>query len=534
MIRHDSRVPRARSARSLTGMSLLVLASAAGPLGLGPGILASEASAAAAHTLHLAYTNYDQSPDPAIFYGEVADDLELGVYQGLTTYGQNNTEVLPSLAKSWTTSSDGLTYTFHLRSGVTFHDGTPFNSAAAKYDWQREMKIGSAPSYMLDDVKSMATPNPLTFVVHLKKPNSAFLAYQASPYGPKFASPSAIKTHLGNDFGQTWLLTHDAGTGPYVLESASQTDGYVLHFYGKYWGHRPYYTTVDISIVPNETTEELELERGQIDLVSFGLNATDLAKLSSEHKFNIEEFPVIGEIYAALNSTRNNILSNKAIRLALQQALNKKLILTQTYGKTATQENQFYPAGELPSGKGEDTVGYNPSPLSKLLAKTRLGKKIVIMESGGGTVQDEMAELVQAELQADGVDASLRVYQPSVTATLAQHPAQQPDIYVQAQFPDTGNPASWGQTFTMRGAPLNLTSTNVPSGDAEINAGLTATTTGKQDADFAKAAEDYLASGEVFPLGNPKLVVVAKPDITHIAHNIGDPSGIVLDQLSHA
>ncbi|MBO0691279.1 MAG: hypothetical protein J2P58_00145 [Acidimicrobiaceae bacterium] len=532
MKRPDRRFRHTRLGRILTSAGALGVATALGTTGLGAGAFTAEASAAASHTLHLAYTNVDQSPDPAIFYGGIGDDVELGLYEGLTTYGQNSSKLLPSLAKSWTISPDGLTYTFHLQPDVTFHDGTPWNSAAAKYSWQRDIKIANAPEYMLSDIQSMDTPGPLTFVVHMKKPNSAFLSYQASPFGPKFVSPTTVKAHLGKDNGQSWLATHDAGTGPYVLKSLSPTAGYVLQAYPKYWGHKPYYTTVDISIVPNETTEELELEHGQIDLISNGLNATDLAKLASEHKYNIQVFPDFDEMYVSINPSRDNILSDRAIRLALQQAIDKKLVIRQTYGKAGTQENAFYPAKELPGGMGDDTLGYHPSVLPKLLGKTHLSKNIVIMEQAGGTVQNEVAELVQAELQAAGVHATLRVYPPAVASALAQHPNQQPDIKVGAAFPDTSSPAAWATTYIMKTAPLNQTSVNVPAGDADINRGQAATTTAKQNFYFARAAQEYMASGQVFPIGEVNSVVVARSGIGHIVHNISDPTGIVLSQLS--
>lgn len=530
MNRHGSRFRRTRFYRMLVAGGVFGVALCMTSFGSFLGAVAAEASTS--HTLRLAYTYYDQSPDPAVFYGGIADDLELGVYEGLTTYGSSTSKLLPSLATSWEVSPDGLTYTFHLRRGVTFHDGTPFNSKAAKFDWEREIKLGTAPSYMLGDVKSMDTPSPLTFVVHLKQPNSAFLSYQASPYGPKFVSPTAVKAHLGSNYGQTWLLTHDAGTGPYELKSASQTGGYVLTAYPKYWGHHPYYTTVDISIVPNVTTEELEFEHGQIDLLTSGLNATDLAKLESEHKYNVETFPVFSEMYASLNPSRNNIFSDRAIRLAVDRAINKKLLVADSYGKLATQENAFYPAGELPAGMGDDTVSYDPSVLKKLLAGSRLSKKIVVMENAGGGVQNEVAELVQAQLEADGVDATLRVYTAAVAATLYEHPNQQPDIYVGSATPDTASPAAWAQTYIMKGAPLNRSSVDVPAADSDIKRGLAATTPARQNYYFAQAAKQYLGSGETFPIGAINLVAVAQPRITHIVHNYADPTGIVLDQLS--
>jgi peptide/nickel transport system substrate-binding protein len=497
------------------------------PVGAG-----STTSKSSSTTLHLAFTAVDQTPDPAVWYGGLGNEVELALYEGLLKYGQNSTTLEPDLATSWSISPNGLTYTFHLRAGVTFHDGTPFNSEACKYSWERDIKIASAPEYMLQDVASMDTPNPLTFVVHLKKRNSAFLDYQASPYGPKFVSPTEVKAHLGSNEGQTWLDTHDAGTGPYVLTSLSQTAGYVLKAYPKYWGKKPYYKNVDISIVPNTTTEELEFENGQLSMLTTDLGVSDLKRFSGNTKYKVSEFPSIYKTYVAMDPTRDNILSDQAIRVAIQEAINKKLIVAQTFGQSASVTSTFYPYRELPTGMGVDKSTYDPSILTKLLAKTHLSKTITIAELAGGGVNDQIAELIQAELQAAGVNATLKTYTQAVYNSLPQHPSEQPDMTVVTSNPDTSSPASWAQTYLEAKAPLNVTSMDVPSADALIESAITQTSTVTADADYSKAAADYLASGETFAIADVDSSVVSQASIAHIAHNVADPYGVVLDDIA--
>jgi peptide/nickel transport system substrate-binding protein len=498
------------------------------PVGAG----STKAPAASSKTLHLAFTEVDQTPDPAIWYGGLGNEVELALYEGLTKYGQDSTTLEPDLATSWKVSANALTYTFHLRAGVKFHDGTAFNSAACKYSWERDIKIANAPEYMLQDVASMATPNPLTFVVHLKKRNSAFLDYQASPYGPKFVSPTEVKAHLGKNLGQTWLNTHDAGTGPYVLKQLSQTAGYVLKAYPGYWGKKPYYKTVDISIVPNVTTEELEFENGQLNMLTTGLGVADLKHFAADKKARVSEFPSIYKTYIAMDPTRDNILSDRAIRVAIQEAVNKKLIVAQAFGSAASVTSTFYPFHELPAGMGTDTSTYDPSILTKLLAKTKLSKKITIAEIAGGGVDDQVAELVQAELEAAGVQATLKTYTGAVYNALPQHPSQQPDITVVTSNPDTSSPASWAQTYLLAKAPLNITSMDVPAADADINAAIVETSTAKADVLYSKAAAAYLASGETFAIADVDASVVSQRSIAHIGHNVADPYGVVLNEVS--
>ncbi|MDQ1361077.1 MAG: peptide/nickel transport system substrate-binding protein, partial [Acidimicrobiaceae bacterium] len=141
-------------------------------LGLAGTTLPSSPAAAASsvltsHTLHLAFGADMQVPDPDIFYEIEGNAVMSSIYEGLVKYANGSTKLVPSLATAWTVSPDGMTYTFTLRSGVTFHDGTPFNSTAAAFSFSRRTGVNSAPAYMLADVTSTATPDPQTFVVHL-------------------------------------------------------------------------------------------------------------------------------------------------------------------------------------------------------------------------------------------------------------------------------------------------------------------------------------------------------------------------------
>ena len=167
--------------------------------------------------LKMAFNANMQVPDPDIFYEVEGNEVTTSVYEGLARYKPDSPEIEPALAKSWTISPDGTTYTFKLRDGVKFHDGTPMNAASWQADFKRRTDVNNAPAYMLADVTSTEAPDPLTFVVHLKQPVSPFLDYMALPYGPKAVSPTALKAHAGTDFAQNYLKDHDAGTGPYTI-----------------------------------------------------------------------------------------------------------------------------------------------------------------------------------------------------------------------------------------------------------------------------------------------------------------------------
>jgi peptide/nickel transport system substrate-binding protein len=161
-----------------------------------------------------------QPPDPDIYYANNGLAIVLNAYEGLVQYKPNvdAVEIAPRLATEWSVNKTNTVYTFKLRDKVTFHDGTPFTSAAVKVAFDRRIKVKGGAAYMVQGVKSVATPDDLTAVVTLSKPNSAFLDYLASPFGPKMESPTGLKQNAGSDDAQTYLSTKDLGTGPYSLE----------------------------------------------------------------------------------------------------------------------------------------------------------------------------------------------------------------------------------------------------------------------------------------------------------------------------
>ena len=140
-----------------------------------------------------------QVPDPDIFYETEGNQVTMSTYEGLVRYQQDppSNEIEPLLATKWEKSPDGLKYTFTLRPDVKFFDGTEFNSEALKTSFERRTAVDQGPAYMLAEVASYETPDPLTFVVNLKRPVSAFMDYLAAPYGPEGDQPDRVRGPRG-------------------------------------------------------------------------------------------------------------------------------------------------------------------------------------------------------------------------------------------------------------------------------------------------------------------------------------------------
>jgi len=251
---------------------------------------ATSSASSASDILRIPYLADMSVPDPDIFYDIEGNSVILSAYEGLLKYAPNTDKIVGDLATSWSESPDRLTYTFHLRPGVRFHDGSPFTAASVIASFKRRLNVGQAPAYMVKPIASMTTPTPLTLVVKLKEPVDPFLDYLASSWGPKMIGPEALVTHAGKDFGQSWLQTHDDGTGPYQLTEFARGRQYVLTRYENWWGTKPFFQKVLLKITPDIGTQQLELENGSVDGIMHSFPAANLSSLPAGVKVKLQAY----------------------------------------------------------------------------------------------------------------------------------------------------------------------------------------------------------------------------------------------------
>jgi len=329
----------------------------------------SSSSTSASRTLRTAFFADSQEPDPDIFYSGEGLQITTSAYEGLVKYTSDPTfKILPSLATKWTVSPDGKTYTFTLRDGVKFFDGTPLDSTAVQKSFERRTAVNQGPAYMLANVTSYETPDPQTIVINLSAPTSAFLDYLAAPYGPKVESPTAIAQHAkGDDLGQGWLKTHTAGSGPYQVSEWTLGQQYVLERNDKWWGPKPYYQKLIIKIMPDASTQQLELEGGDLDFIH-DQPPTALDRFEHKSGFRVESFPNVLKEWLEVNPT-HGVFQNPELRQALRQAIDKKKILSDLFRGRGTLSKSFYPVGILDDPRAADDPKLDPSVLKAAVAK---------------------------------------------------------------------------------------------------------------------------------------------------------------------
>ena len=279
-------------------------------------------AAGEAQTLYIA-TDLDVSGlDPATIY-DLNSRVVFLLYEGLVTLKGDTTEIVPDLAESWEISEDGLTYTFRLREGVTFHDGTPLTAEAVKKSFDRFIEIGQTTACLFQGVlNEIVVDDEMTVSFKLSEPFTPFLALMASHAGPLVISPTTLDEQVGSDLAQGYLFDHAVGTGPYKLESwdpGQQTLTLVRNEdYWRGWEGN-HVDRVVFRYVVETSTRKLMLEQGEVD-IALGLNPDEIQSLEGVGGIQIQTSPTM-RIFDVNMNNQNGPLADVKVRQALSYAM---------------------------------------------------------------------------------------------------------------------------------------------------------------------------------------------------------------------
>ena len=464
-------------------------------------------------TLRLAYLADMAQADPDVFYDIEGNTVILSVYEGLLKYKPDSTEVIPSLAEKWEVSSDGLTYTFHLRSGVKFHDGTPFNAQAMKTSFQRRLDVGAAPAYMVQPIASMQTPDTNTFVVRLKHPVAPFLHYMASSWGPKAISPKALADHAGKDHAQTWLKEHAVGTGPFQLTAFERGQRYELTRFDGYWGQKAHVDEVEIRIIPDIGTQRLQLQSGDVDAILHSFPQAELESAKSNPDLQVRDFSSFLNAIIYLN-TNKKPLSDPALRKTLAGAINRDSLVTEVYGPYAKPSSSTYPSGLLDPALAP--VAYPPSETT---AAAGAGSKLTFAYTADDSgVHRRIAELVQQRLDAAGFSVTIKEVQLPQVFEYVKDLQAAPDMVIQTNTPDGAHPDMWARIEWYSTGGLNYLGYHSPQADRLLDQALETTDKATSNRLYGQAGKILAQDTAIIFVADLRDVMVLRKNLTGVEH----------------
>jgi ABC-type transport system substrate-binding protein len=346
--------------------------------------------------------------DPAITRSRPTEILTEHLFNHLANWKDTQlSDIVPDLAESWAISSDGLTWTFKLKKGITFHDGTPFNAEAVKFNIERilDPKFGSPNRSMFEPIKKVTVVDDYTVAFQTQKPYASLLENLTQVAG-SISSPAAIKK-WGKDYGQ-----HAVGTGPYKLKEWIPGERCVIERYEGYFGKKPKPDAIVYRPVPEGGARVVELESGNADIVNrIPTEAADQLKKNPNVKLWV--IPSSFQVFFELNNARPPF-NDVRVRKAVNYAIDRKAIVEKILGGYGAIPHGLFPPGV--QGRVELTpYTYDPAKAGKLLAEAYpqgYKEKIVIWTPEGRYMKDKsVAEAVQGYLNQLGFQTEFRVWE---------------------------------------------------------------------------------------------------------------------------
>lgn len=255
-------------------------------------------------------------------------------------------EIVPMLATSWTITNNGRTYTFRLRPNVVFHDGTPFNSEAVKYNFERMLDPAFASPRRSEValVQRVAVIDPLTVQVDLEKPFSPFLSVLSDRAG-MMVSPTAAR-RLARGFAR-----EPVGSGPYKFVEKRPQERIVLERFDRHWdGNAGFVDRIVYRPFTDEQARLANLRAGELDIIDVP-PAAEVPALKTDSRAKILERDGLGwqGIWLMVQGPPFN---NRSLRQALNATIDRRTLARVVFGETVTPGNGPFPTGMLAADAG--------------------------------------------------------------------------------------------------------------------------------------------------------------------------------------
>ncbi len=392
--------------------------------------LAATAAAAGLGLAPLAGPAAAQTPPGVLVVGQIAEPKALdpaavtavndfrilmNVYDGLVRYRSGTLEVEPALATEWEISEDGTEYTFTLREGVSFHDGSPFDAAAVKFNFDRMLDeehpyhdTGPFPlAFFFSAIEETEVVDDMTVTFTLNEPYAPFLSNLAYPTG-LLVSPAAVEEH-GADYGRT-----PSGTGPFRFVEWQSNQRVVVERNESYWDGAPSLEAVVFRPITDANTRTAEMLAGGIDLM-VEVPPVALSEFTGTGDYTVHE-QAGPHVWFLILNLREGPFTDQRVRQAANYAIDKEAIVNDVLEGTAeVAAGPTPPAFAWAYNDALEPYPHDPDRARALLAEAGAeGAELTffVTEGGSGMLDPvAMGTAIQADLEAVGFDVAIETYE---------------------------------------------------------------------------------------------------------------------------
>lgn len=373
-------------------------------------------------------------PDKVIIFGKAKDAVTLdpadtedgessavvvNVTEPLLRFKPESTLVEPALAESYTISDDKLTWTFKLRKNVVFHDGTPFNAEAVKFNYDRQMDPKNPWRFkgafifwdqFFKAVKAVEVQDEHTLIMRLSRPDATFKTNLAV-YTMGISSPTAIKKYGENFF------KNPVGTGPFKFDRWVPNEKIKLVRNETYWGPKPHIDMLIYKPVPDNAVRLLELETNSINVLD-GINPDDVTRIRKDPNLKLLTQPGLNVGYLAMNNSKPPF-DKREVRLAISHAINKAALVKAFFAEGTLGLAAVNPMPSTVWGYNSQIkdYDYNPEKAKALLKQAGFPNgfetKLWTMPIARPYMPQpaRIAESIQADLQKVGIKAEIVTFE---------------------------------------------------------------------------------------------------------------------------
>ncbi len=511
-------------------LALLAALAAAGLSGLSTG------AAPAPDTIVVGLQAEPTALDAAQISDYNSSRAAMGLYDGLVHFKDGSTELEPWLAERWTISSDGLVYTFQLRRGVKFHDGTPFNAAAVVFSVLRQTDkkhpyyntgTFAYAEFTFGKVKKVEATGPYTVRFTLKERYAPFLANLAI-HAPSVVSPTAVRKY-GKNFSK-----NPVGTGPFRFVSWRPGVEIVLERNAQYWNTAriPTVRRVIYRPVVEDQTRLVQLESGELDFI-VNIPPDDLARLKQDQRLRVQEQAGLHIWYLVMNN-QTKPFNDRRVRQAVNYAVNRKAIVDGILKSTGVLAENYIPPVLWSYNKQVRGYPYDPEKAKTLLREAGYPNGLTVTfwvpQSGSGMQQPvTMAQAIQADLARVGIKVTLQTYEwgTYLDKVFVPDAKKLPGLHEMSWIGDNGDPDNFmyvllsGLQWPPNG--FNESFYKNPEVDRLLVAAQQTTSLPRRTELYQKVQELLMRDAPWVPIDHETQIVVMKRHITNFTIH---PTGV--------
>lgn len=400
-----------------------------------------------ASTLVMIIESSPTNLDPRIGIDAQSERIDSLIFDDLLSRGED-LNVAPGLAERWDIPNS-TTYVFHLHAGAKFHDGRPLTSRDVKwtFDSLLQGKIRSTKSAVYKFVDHIEAPDDTTVIFHMKQPDSTLL------WNLSDGAIGIVPDGSGDE-----MTTHPIGSGPFKFVSAETDREVVLEANDQYWGGPPKIPRVRFAVVPDETTQALELRKGSGDIAINSLTPDTVVTLAKDPNLVVEKGPGTRLAYLGFN-IRDPILKDVRVRQAIAYALDRGPMIEYLWRDQAEPAHSVLPAQSWAYNGNVPAYDHDPEKAKQLLDQAGYpevnGVRFhIAMKTSTDANTRLMVAVMQQQLREVGIALDIRSFEFATFFSDVQHGAFQmyglrwiggnedPDIFEYAfhssKFPPNG------------------------------------------------------------------------------------------------